>query len=186
MTSARIRSVFRAVVIFFVFAGVNNSALAAGADEYQVKAAFIYKFCLYIDFPANAFADENSPLLIAVAGPSEIATNLREVTQGRKINGRVIAIARSTDSDVSALQVLYISASEMSAASKLIARLRGTHTLLITESPSGTVAGSVINFAMQDNRVRFDIDLDAASQRGLHVGAQLLQVARSVQKGDSP
>ena len=181
MRFARAKCAVAAFIIFFAIAEFSGSVVAAAANEYQIKAAFIYKFCLYIEWPTQAFADANAPLIVGVAGPVEMVKELREVTQGRNIAGHPLTVMPVGDADPGILHVLYVTTPVVPGARKLIARVHGTPTLVITETTDSPIAGSVINFTTQENRVRFDIDLDAAAQQGLHMGAQLLQVARTVQ-----
>lgn len=174
------------VLLFGLVAAMNATAQSMDATEYQVKAAFIYKFCLYVEWPANAFPDAGGPIILGVVGPEDLVQDLREATRNHTMNGRVITIRRViNDADSVGLHLLFISKSEISRIPKLIAQARGHPTLLITESPDGLDAGSTINFTVQERRVRFDVGLDAAAQQGLRMSAQLLQVARSVRGGDT-
>ena len=153
------------------------------APEYQIKAAFLYKFCNYIEWPPDAFSSDTSPLRIGVAGPEDLVDELRQTVRGLTIKNRPLLVLQvNSDEIVRNLQILFIARSESRRMTHLLTLARGYPVLLVTESPKGFDAGSVINFVVQENRVRFDISQAAAAQQGLRLSAQLLKVARNVQK----
>jgi hypothetical protein len=164
----------------------NVIAQPNSLTEYEVKAAFIYKFCLYIEWPPKAFTTANEPLVLGVIGPAEIADNLQAATQGHTVNGRTITIRRiATAADLPGLHLLFVAKDELPGATSLMAEAKKHPTLLVTESPTGLDAGGIINFTMQDSRVRFDVELSAAAQEGFGLSAQLLKVARIVRRGEA-
>lgn len=153
------------------------------APEYQIKAAFLYKFCNYIEWPPDAFPSDTSPLKIGVAGPDDLVEELRHTVRGLTINNRHLLVLQvGSEERVQNLQVLFIARSESRRMEHLLTLARGYPVLLVTESPEGINSGSVINFVVQENRVRFDISQAAAAQQGLRLSAQLLKVARNVRK----
>lgn len=165
-----------------------TAAAANGEDsERQIKAAFLYKFCLYVEWPAQAFSPADSPLELGVAGSEPLVADLRKIVEGRSINGRTLAVRRvDKDGDLSGLHLLFVGQSEQGRLSHWLQLTRGLPLLIITEAPPGLDAGGTIAFAMQENRIRFDIDLASATQQGLHLSAQLLKAARTVREDLPP
>ncbi len=156
-------------------------------SEYQVKAVFLYKFCLYVEWPPKTFVERHSPLTIGVADADQIASELEALSNSRTIAGRPLAVRRLDDkSNLDNLQMLFIARTQQNKLAHWINRAQGRGLLVVTEIPDGLDAGSSINFALQENRVRFDIDLATAQRQELKLSAQLLQVARTVRRGDSP
>lgn len=168
---------FLTAVPAFGFAQDNFDSVA----EYQVKAAFLYKFCLYVEWPPNAFASAEAPIVLGVAGPDSLITELTNVTKNHTINGRSLQV-RHIDSNTSltGLHVLFVARSEQNRLPALVSQAQKLPLLLVTESPTGLDDGGAINFAVQDNRVRFDVGLDSVNRQRLHLSAQLLKVARTV------
>jgi hypothetical protein len=165
-----------------VLAALANSALAqesAAVVERQVKAAFLYKFGGYVTWPQNAFARPDSPLVIAVAGADALAEDLGKTVAGRTVGDRPVTVRRVARGDsLSGIHMLFVG----SAAGRLadfIDPVRGRPVVVVTESEPWP-AGSIINFVVIDNRVRFDVAIDAAEQNGLRLSALLLSVARQV------
>lgn len=149
--------------------------------ERRVKAAFLYKFLGYAEFPASAFADPAAPITIAVAGSDELEADLSAITAGRNVNGRPIAVRSLREGDNALVHLLFIAASECAHASKLI---HSTHALLVvTDCDGGLQQGAAINFRIIDEHVRFDVALDAAERNGVKLSSRLLSVANHVQKG---
>lgn len=185
MNGMRWISCFTRSILVLGFA-VAAAASVSGSDvtEYQVKAAFIYKFCLYVDWPAAQFNEAGAPLVLGVAGSEELLREVVAATRERMIDGRRIEVRPiRRPEDIQGLHVLFIGRSESARASALIAATDLQAIVVVTDSPV-ELFGSVINFAMLDNRVRFDVDLAAAEQRGLGLSAQLLKAARAVRRGD--
>lgn len=151
------------------------------ASEQQIKAVFIYKFCLYIEWPPGTFNDPHTPLTIGVVDADDIAAELEIKSKDRTIDGRPLAVRRlDSTSSLDNVQLLFISHTQQNKLPHWIALAKKYPLLVITEMPSGLDAGSSINFALQDNRVRFDVGLTAVQRQGLKLSAQLLQVARTV------
>ena len=166
--------------------GAVTSALDDAA-EYQVKAAFLYKFCLYVEWPPSAFAGADSPTVLGIAGPESLVAELENITRGRALNGRSLRIKRiDSNASLAGLHMLFVARSEQARLPQFVAQAQKLPLLLVTESPNGVDDGGGINFTVQDDRVRFDISLDSINRQGLHVSAQLLKVARTVHGETAP
>jgi hypothetical protein len=155
---------------------------ALQAPEFQVKAAFLFKFGGYVQWPAGAFESADSPLVIGVLGDGKLAGELARITRGRAIEGRPVHVRKlKQDEPLLGLHVLYLGDEDRAARSGAMAASRGLPTLIVTASPAGMAEGSVINFMVVDEKVRFDVALGPAEARGLKISSRLLAVARTVQ-----
>jgi hypothetical protein len=169
-------------------AGMAPAVAAPGATsgaslERRVKAAFLYKFLGYADFPATAFADAASPLTIGVVGADELAAELARIVAGRTVNNRGIVVRTVRESDLPApLQLLFIGGSDPARVGRLV-HLAGGMPLVVTDCENGLQQGSAINFVIVDERVRFDVALEAAERNGIKLSSRLLTVANRVAKG---
>jgi hypothetical protein len=160
-----------------------GSSASSAVLERRVKAAFLYKFLGYADFPANAFADSASPVVIGVAGADELAQELARLVSGRTVNGRpiVVRILREWELAVPT-HLLFIGGGDTARVGRMV-RAAGASLLVVTECDGGLQHGSAINFRVVDERVRFDVALDAAERNGIKLSSRLLTVANRVQKG---
>lgn len=170
-----------------LFACLSLGAAAediVGANlERQVKAAMLYKFLGYVEWPSEVFATPVSPYVIAVAGAADLVDELRLITQDRSINQRPIVVRKvSTRSDLSRIHLLFIGDTyNKNLHSRLIGRARGHSMVTVTEVERGLQLGSVVNFRLIDDRIGFDISLVNAKLQNVKLSARLLSVASSVE-----
>lgn len=152
--------------------------------EDRDKAAFLYKFCHYIKWPESALGGANEPIEIAVVGASDIAHELKGVTEGQTIKGRVITVEIYTpDTLPKHPHLLFIGAMAAEHHPDWLNAFKYEPVLVVTESPNGLDQGSGINFLVDDGRIRFDISLSAIESHQLQVSSQLLSVARYIREG---
>jgi hypothetical protein len=165
---------------------VQVQAQAAGASsplERRVKAAFLYKFLGYAEFPPGAFLDGASPVTIGVAGADDLAAELARAVAGRTVNNRPVQVRVVRDTEVQLpLHLLFIGGADSAHVAHTLRQASGA-MLVVTECEDGLRQGSVINFRIVDERVRFDVSLDAAERNGIKLSSRLLTVANRVQKG---
>lgn len=163
------------IVLMPVMAG------AAESVEYAVKAAYLYKFGLYVEWPNNAFASPASPVNLCVAGDDPFGPTLDEAVRGQSIGGRTIAIRRlKTVTRDSACHILYVGSTDAARSGQIIEAVRGSGVLTVSDGRPPGGAAPVINFVIKDNRVRFDINEEAAAQNGLAISSKLLSLALNV------
>ncbi len=162
------------------------AALAAAQPprelQHRVKAAFLTKFPAYVDWPAAAFATPRSPIVIGVAGDDEIAAELDVATAGREVAERPLRVQRLApgEPDKDCCHILFVGGGADPAARRQLAATQGRAVLTVTDAPGTHPPGSVINFQLVEERMRFDISREAAERNGLQLRAQLLAVARQV------
>jgi hypothetical protein len=151
----------------------------AAPKEYQIKAAYLYNFAKFVEWPDGRFADAQSPLVIGVFGQNPFGDELRAIARDHKINGRVITIQSvQTPAEAQRVHLLFFPAAEDSHVAGLLADLKGASVLTVGESDQFNAAGGMICFVRQADKVRFEIDAAAAEQHGLKISAQLLKLAR--------
>jgi hypothetical protein len=153
--------------------------------ETSVKAAFIYKFLGYVEWPSGTFAEADDPLQVVVVDAEAIAEELDRVVAGRSVQGRSIEIHRSAPGEpIAPAHVAFFGNRTEARLPELIRDAPGP-VLVVTESEGWRAGGSVINLRVVEGRVRFEISLDAAKERGLGLSSRLLGVALRVYKGAS-
>lgn len=154
-------------------------AWAAEATEYAVKAAYLYKFGLFVQWPVSAFASASSPVNLCLFGADPFGKMLDEAVNGQRIGARSIVVQRiKAQAQVAGCHILYLPA-ELPNRSQLLDALSGSGVLTVTDGPKQTVQG-VIHFVVKDGRVRFDIDDEQAAHSGLAISSKLLSLALSV------
>jgi hypothetical protein len=167
-------------------AGRAPEARAQGAalGEYRVKAAFLYNFAKFVEWPEGAFADAGAPLVIGILGEDPFEDALDGVIRGKTASGRALAVKRSKDlQGVGACHILFISSSERKRIEQIVEGLQGASVLTVGETEAFTRLGGVVGFVVEEGRVRFEINADSAERARLRVSSKLLALARVVRNG---
>jgi hypothetical protein len=160
-----------------------QSAIPGVSLERRVKAAFLYKFLGYADFPASAFSDPGAPLTIGVIGADDLALELARVVAGRMVNSHGVEVRELRETEAGTrVHLLFVGGTDPQRVARLVRQASGA-MLIVTECDNGLQLGSAINFHVVDERVRFDVALDAAERNGIKLSSRLLTVANRVQKG---
>src|SRR5689334_6771125 len=169
------------IVVIGLAAGRTPAQPAASYSVESVKAAFLYRFLEYVDWPVEA--RQEGPLTIAVLADESLAAELQRTVRGRKAHGRDI-VARSVTSLSEGIDadVLFVSAQWKKKLSDLVDEHGHDPVLVVTEGEGALERGSVINFLVVDGNVRFEVSLPAAEQRGLKLSSRLLSVALRIEK----
>jgi hypothetical protein len=153
-------------------------ARADQPTDARVKAAFLFKFCGYIDW--KGAGDKSKPLVIGVMGNDDIAAELAAIVPGRNVNGRPVAARRLKPSDpLDGIGMLFIGAGTGFPA-RVAERAEKKGVLVVSEGEDGLLTGSAINFVIDNDRVGFEVSLPAAERSGHDISARLLAVARRV------
>jgi YfiR/HmsC-like len=149
--------------------------------EYEVKAAFLLNFTKFIEWPASAFESPDSPLSICILGDDPFGSTLDQIVAGEIVAGRRVAAQRIKRAPPAQFcQVLFVNASDKDAPKML--RGLGPGVLTVGEGATFLHDGGMIAFAIENRRVRFDINRTAAENAGLKLSSKLLSVARVVEK----
>ena len=145
-----------------------------------MKAAFLYKFAGYVDWPASAFAQPDSPFVIGILGAPEVAAELERLVPARSVSGRPVSLRRLKEGEgLRGVHLLFLGRSD----SNLRAILPGAQqqsVLTVTESEQGLELGATINFVLLDDRIGFEVSLEVAERSGLKISSRMLAVARRV------
>jgi hypothetical protein len=152
------------------------------ALEAQVKAAFLFNFTKYVDWPAAAFTNAAEPIVIGVMGADGFGDTLRHNVMGKTINGRPVVIKHlDSDLQISECQILFVSHSEASRTSAILDKAGAFPILSVGEDGQFMRYGGVINFVLRNGNVRLEINLIAARKAGLTISSRLLAVADTVE-----
>lgn len=159
----------------------SNWAQASPPSEYQVKAAFIYNFAKFVDWPPDAFLDEKSPLALCVYGKDPFGSALDDAVRGKTIGNRDITVRRNNKlQELNACQIVFVSNSESEHLPGILAGLHGSSALIVGESPHFAEQGGQIQFLLEDKRIRFSINVDAVNRARFRMSSKLLALAQII------
>ena len=159
------------------WAGACRAGPEVGS-EYQTKAAQIYSFTKFIDWPAKKFPSSESPFIIGVYGSDDISDFLRESFQSRRIKDRPVEIRHlSNKVELVACHLVFVSRTERDRLGGVLYEMRHENILSVGESDNFLKSGGVISFINVEGATRFQINLSAASRESLKVSSKLLPIA---------
>ena len=155
-------------------------AHAQSASEATVKAAFLYKFAGYVEWPASAFPQPDAPLVIGVMGSEDVAAELERLVPGRLVASRRGGARRVRAGEpLRGIHLLFVGRGEANLRA-VLASAQQQGVLAVSESERGLDLGSAINFVTVEDRVGFEVSLEAAERSGLRISSRMLAVARRV------
>ncbi|MES2606275.1 MAG: YfiR family protein [Pseudomonadota bacterium] len=174
------------VSLWFLLLTLLTAATASAQEasaEYQLKAAFLFKFPLYVEWPAQTFAASDSPLVFGVMASEPMFIGLQELAEGRTVDGHMVSVQRlQPDAALTSVHVLFIGSEFGDATPALLQQAVSRAILTVTEASTPVPADSMINFNVSEDRVRFDIATAPARAAGLTLSSRLLQVAQTVRE----
>jgi YfiR/HmsC-like len=174
-------AVVRALFAGFLLTILSAGASAQTASEYDVKAAFLYNFTKFVEWPPGAFPAESSQLKVCVLGDNPFGKSLESVIAGEEVQGRKLQlwqmdILHSPDF----CHILFISQSERARIPEVLTAVQGSPVLTVSETDGFLEKGGTINFKIQEGKVRFEINLGAVERGGLKMSSKLLRLATRI------
>lgn len=161
--------------------GKTAGAQEDSVDEYKLKAAMLYHLKEFVEWPASAYLDRHSPILLCILGQDPFANSLDSTILKETDNGRLVLIRHlHNETEIPGCHILYISSSERKTTAHIFSALNGSSTLTVGEMAQFAAHGGIIQFSLEEQHVRFDINLDAASRAGLRISSKLLALAQIV------
>jgi hypothetical protein len=150
-------------------------------DEYRVKAGFLFNFAKFVEWPPETFQSSTDPIVICALGYDPYRRALEEAVREKTIQGRTFSVHQVSDVEqANACQILFVSASENKRAAALLPRLKATGVLTVGETEGFAAEGGVINFKMENGRVRLEINVAAAERAKLRISSKLLSLVQIV------
>jgi len=173
------KAALQAIVLLLCATGAAPQS--ENLSEYQVKAAFVYNFAKFVEWPAEAFADRNAPLRVCVLGENPFGQELMRVVNGKKIGGHDLIVSNFFEARLArGCHVLFVSSSERGRMAQVIEGLRETSVLTVGETGDFVRQGGMIRFVLEEGKVRFEVNLGASDRARLKISSKLLSLARAV------
>jgi hypothetical protein len=153
--------------------------MAAGAQqEYQLKAAFLFNFAKFVEWPAKSFAAPNDPIAICILGQNPFGDALSDAVRGKAWEGRSFTVRLISDiSPKSKCQIVFINSSDRQRFRGMVGGLKGAGILTVGDTPGFIEDGGVINFKLEGGKIHFEISAEAAEQAQLSISSRLMSLA---------
>lgn len=172
-------------VLLFVFVWLcpyEVRAQAAQENEHNIKSGFIYNFALFAQWPAKVFADINSPLAICIAGNAETVAAFEQLKTKKIKNRPVTVYAFGDNATHHPCHIIYIASKNKTETADLLRRVSGPGVLTIGDMDGFAQLGGIINFYRENNKLRFEINTDAARRADVKLSSQLLKLAKIIKQ----
>jgi YfiR/HmsC-like len=152
-------------------------------SEYQVKAIYLYNFGRFVQWPPNATAAKGDSFSICVLGQDPFGPSLDSTVAGETLDGKPLAARRiSTPRDAGECRILFISSTEENHLKEILAALDESSILTVSDMPAFSRRGGMIQFVLEGDKVRFEINLTKAETAKLTLSSELLKVATTVRR----
>jgi len=180
MTWKKIRLYFTTVV--WVALGVGHIAHgeSLSPQEYLVKAAFLYNFARFVEWPAGAFADDRTPVTLGILGKDPFGEIIESI-RGKTVRDRELVIRRFVSmEEMEECHILFISQSEHKRLARIFVKLKDWSVLTVGDMEKFAHRGGIINLIIVEGKVRLEVNVDVAKRSGLEISSNLLKLARIV------
>lgn len=168
------------LILSFIFTSGTPGARAQEPNEPHVKAAFVFNFVKFVEWPAGAFNDDGAPIIVGVVGEDSTSSAIGQTINGKTANGRRLLIKRFPNfKAITHCHILFISTTQKDNIRQILAAV-GPGVLTVGETERFAEVGGIINFTIIDNKLRFEINPAAAERSGLRISAKLLSLARVI------
>lgn len=179
-THRKVRNLLFLIAITTVCA-LPTSGETQSPTEYQVKAAFLYNFARFVEWTPKAFHDVNSPFAFCVLGEDPFGPDLERTISGKTVNAREIVVRRLKGiPGLENCHILFIGTSESGRITQVLHALKNTAVLTVGETEGFLRGGGIISFFVEDNKIRFEINVDNAERSGLKISSRLLKLAKVI------
>ncbi len=172
-------------LLLLLIIAVASSKIVYGqstdAHEYEVKAAFLYNFARYFKWPERPSPGAGNAFVIGIVGTDPFGGILDQAMQGKTLQGKSVIVRRyANPSEATTCDMLFIGASETNSLPKILALLNNAPILTVGDMPQFAQRGGMINLVIHDNRVQFEVNVEATERARLTPSSQLLRLAKIV------
>jgi hypothetical protein len=182
----RLAILILAISVSLGWTGETGAQVSDPSDssEYLIKAGFIYNFAKFVEWPSTAFTEAESPIVIGVIGVDPFGSLIDRIVEDKKIGSHGFVVKRfKWGKDLKELKdckILFISPSERAHIDEILQQVKGLPILTVGETPGFAERGGMIRFTLEDNRVRFEVNVEAARQADLNISSRLLTLAKII------
>ncbi len=175
-------SIRKPFLCLFAMALLSVPAIARGQqsaiyDEYEIKSALIYKLSFFMEWPATAYANENSPIILYILGKDPFGARIEKTIKNTTVNGRPILVKRAQELDaLEKCHILFIAESEKGHLEEIFSHVQAWNVLTVSEFQGFANAGGGINFFQENNTIRFEVNVAAIRRVHLRIDSQVLEL----------
>jgi hypothetical protein len=168
----------RFIIAVVLMIGSCLASAQTPSREYQLKAAFLFNFTRFVEWPPSSLPADETPLVIGILGANPFGSFLEELVSGEKVNGHPVIITqyKNTD-DIKKCHILFINLSDPKKQGEAIADLRAKSILMVSDNASFLGNGGMIRLFTKDNKIKMEVNVEASKAAGLIISSKLLRLA---------
>lgn len=171
-------------LVMLACAGTRPRAQEAQLTEADLKAAFLYNFAKFVDWPKDAFARDDSPIVVGIFGDEEFINTLRKLLQDKRAHGRGFTVRKVVNGqEARNCQLLFFREAESRKLGTLLDSIRRLPILTVGESSDFLDTGGMLNLFFEDKQLRFEVNPAPAETAKLTISSQLMRLAKNIRKG---
>lgn len=177
----RCASLFVMACLLFLHGAPTCHSQDADTAEYPVKLAFLYNLTKFVEWPEGSYRDAGAPLAICIAGEDPFQADLEGELRARRVGGHPLEVRTVRPSDnLTSCRVVFIPVSARTLAAQIVKTLNGSSTLTVGEHDGFAAQGGIVNFLVEGNKLRLEVNRSAADRAGLKISSKLLNLAKIV------
>lgn len=164
-----------------VFGIFFSSAQTTDDDQYQIKAAYLFNFTQFVEWPVNAFPETKAPLIIGILGENPFSTYLEEIISGKQVSGHPLVVQQYKEvEEIKTCHVLFINLADTDKLDQTMASLKARSILTVSDRDNFIQEGGMIRFISKNNKIQIQINPEPAKEANLVISSKLLRVAEVV------
>jgi hypothetical protein len=161
--------------------GSQHLPAQAPSREYLLKAVFLFNFTQFVDWPANAFENAQSPLVIGVIGDNPFGAYLTQTVSGEKINGHPLTVQYyKSEEEIKLCHILFVNVNETKKLEQVLETAKGKNMLTVSDHPDFLKQGGMIRFVTNNNKIKLQINIDACRESKMVLSSKLLRLAEII------
>jgi hypothetical protein len=181
---ALMRDLLLPLMMWALVAATPPGNTSTQSPEYQLKAVFLFNFAQFVEWPASAFPESNTPLGICILGEDPFGGYLDETVRGETVANHPLTVRRyRTVNEIKGCHILFVSRQEQGRVAEIVDSLKGRSVLTVSDAERFASRGGMIRFVTDHNRIRLRINLEAARAANLTLSSKLLRPAQIVPAG---
>ena len=174
---------FKLAAVVLLLSGSVMLHAQTAPKETQIKAVFLFNFSQFVEWPASSFADAQAPLIIGILGKDPFGNYLEQTVNNEKVNNRPIIIQHYNNAgEIKMCNILFISLSEKDQLAETYKALQGRPILTVGDTRNFIREGGMVRFVTENDKIKFQINVNAAKAAGLTISSKLLRLAEIVGK----
>ncbi|HEX6428631.1 MAG TPA: YfiR family protein [Niastella sp.] len=169
------------LVALFLLQGTQHVYAQAPSREYQLKAVFLFNFTQFVNWPVNAFENDQSPLVIGVIGENPFGAFLVQTVSGEKINGHPLVVQHyKNEEEIKSCHILFVNIGETKKQEQVLGDLQGKNILTVSDDPDFLKQGGMVRFVTNNNKIKLQINMDACKESKMVLSSKLLRLAEII------